>query len=91
MGFLCSKDFITYTTIGLRGRVWVLFVAVGFIYLYVHDHGARRRRSGFLLFEDFLTYTTTGPRLGGDGVGFLLHDGPKLLRREEVGGGSFVC
>jgi len=68
MGFVCSKDFIMYTTIGLRGRVWVSFVALGFIYFYVHDHGALRRRSGFLSFEDFLTYTTTGPR--GDGVGF---------------------
>jgi len=25
-GFLLSKDFITYTTIGSRGQVWVSFV-----------------------------------------------------------------
>jgi len=43
------EGFITYTTIGLRGQVWVSFVAVGFIYFYVHDHRARRRRNGFLL------------------------------------------
>jgi len=31
MGFVCSKDFIKYMIIGLRGRVWVSFLAVGFI------------------------------------------------------------
>jgi len=58
------------------------------IYLFfVHDRGAWRRRSGFSLFGDFLTYMTTGPR--GDGVGFLLHDGPKLLMKRGSGEGEF--